>query len=95
MGNNKYYLNFNVNKNVNIIFIGSTSYKGKETICYIIPLRPLYIIYIRVPKKIQKYKYKSKIFHPRRFKSKLINNFSNKGKFQNINLVANDLLRKI
>ena len=93
----KYYLNFNVNKNVNIIFIGSTSYKkGKGNyMLYSSSKAALHNLYQGSKEKFKNTNIKVKIFHPRRFKSKLINNFSNKGKFQNINLVANDLLRKI
>ena len=93
----KHYMSLNVSKNVKIIFIGSTSFKkGKGNyILYSSSKAALHNLYQGAKEKFKNTNVKVTIFHPQRFKSKLINKLNNKGKFQNINIVVNDLLIKI
>tara|TARA_Y100000996_G_scaffold385683_1_gene343208 strand:- start:7902 stop:8450 length:549 start_codon:yes stop_codon:yes gene_type:complete len=93
----KHYMSFNASKTVKIIFIGSTSFKkGKGNyILYSSSKAALHNLYQGAKEKFKNTNIKVAIFHPQRFKSKLLNNLNNKGKFQNIDLVVNDLLKKI
>ena len=93
----KHYMDLNISKNVKIIFIGSTSFKkGKGNyILYSSSKAALHNLYQGAKEKFKNTNVKVTIFHPQRFKSKLINKLNNKGRFQNINIVVNDLLKKI
>jgi NADP-dependent 3-hydroxy acid dehydrogenase YdfG len=93
----KHYMSLNVTKNVKIIFIGSTSFKkGKGNyILYSSSKAALHNLYQGAREKFKNTNIRFTIFHPQRFKSKLINKLNNKGKFQSINVVVNDLIKKI
>ena len=70
----KFYLKHKLKKKVNIIFIGSTSYKkGKGNyMLYTASKSALNNLYQAAKEKFDKTNVNISIFHPPRFKSKLI-----------------------
>jgi NAD(P)-dependent dehydrogenase (short-subunit alcohol dehydrogenase family) len=93
----RFFLKNSVQKKIKIIFIGSTSYKkGKANyMLYSSSKAALNNLYQAAKEKFKNSNIKFLIFHPPRFKSKLIKNLKSKGQFENINIVANNLLKKI
>tara|TARA_Y100000816_G_scaffold291599_1_gene283447 strand:+ start:1786 stop:2334 length:549 start_codon:yes stop_codon:yes gene_type:complete len=93
----KYYLKTITKKKVKIIFIGSSSYKkGKANyMLYTSSKAALHNLYQAAKEKFKNSNIKIKIFHPPRFKSKLLKSLKNKGNVKNINIIAKDLLKKI
>ena len=93
----KFYINNKIKKKVKIILIGSSSYKkGKANyMLYSSSKAALHNLYQAAKEKFKNTNIKIDIFHPSRFKSKLIKNLKQKGKFTNIEIIAKTLFKKI
>ena len=93
----KFYSKKLNNKKVKIIFIGSSSYKkGKKNyMLYSSSKAALHNLYQGAKEKFKKSNIEIIIFHPPRFRSKLLKNLKIQGRFKNVNIIAKDLLKKI
>lgn len=93
----KFYIKNPIKKKVKIIFIGSSSFKrGKGNyMLYSSSKAAIHNLYQGAKEKFKNTNIQISIFHPHRFKSKLLKNLKKSNKFHNINDVARDLLKKI
>ena len=93
----KFYLKHKLKKKVNIIFIGSTSYKkGKGNyMLYTASKSALNNLYQAAKEKFDKTNVNISIFHPPRFKSKLIKNLKYNTKLKNIDEITDSLLKHV
>ena len=92
----KYYLKNKTNKKVKILLIGSSSYKkGKGNyMLYTSSKAALHNLYQAANEKFKKTNINIDIYHPPRFKSKLVKDLRNKGSFVKIDLIVRDLIKK-
>ena len=93
----KFYTNQKLNKKVNIILIGSTSFKkGKGNyVLYTASKAALNNLYQAAKEIFEKTSVKVSIFHPPRFKSKLIKNLKYNNKLKNIDGITDSLLKYV
>jgi len=93
----KFYINSKVNKKVKIILIGSSSYKsGKANyMLYTSSKAALHNLYQAAKEKFNNTYVSIDIFHPSRFQSKLIKNLKKKGNFTKVDIIAENLFKKI
>ena len=93
----KFYINNKINKKVKIILIGSSSYKkGKANyMLYTSSKAALHNLYQAAKEKFENTYINIEIFHPPRFRSKLIKDLKKKGNFIKIDTIAKTLFKKI
>ena len=93
----KFYINNKTKKKVRIILIGSSSYKkGKANyMLYTSSKAALHNLYQAAKEKFKNTYINIDIFHPPRFKSKLIRSLQKKGNFTKTDIIAKTLSKKI
>lgn len=93
----KFYIKKKIKKKVKIILIGSSSYKkGKANyMLYTSSKAALHNLYQAAKEKFENTNIIIDIFHPPRFQSKLIKSLKKKGNFNNLEVIAKTLFKKI
>ena len=93
----KFYINNKTKKKIKIILIGSSSYnKGKANyMLYSSSKAALHNLYQAAKEKFNNTYIDIDIFHPNRFRSKLIKSLKKRGNFTKVDIIAKTLINKI